>query len=350
MFLANFITNLPLNLQTILYVVIMVVGAVILIKSCDVFVDNSTIVAKKFRISPLIIGLTIVSIGTSIPELAISVLDSISVNINGGSANIAIGNVVGSNIANLLIVLSFACLFHPIKIKKESKTDFSILLAITFLLVVFGVFFGINSFTRNNAILRWEAIILVALIAFYMGYLFITSKKDSESIKPLKTYEKVKIGKPILLIILMVVTIAIGGELVVEGARGVSMNLSSVFGLDKDMAETLVGLTVVAIGTSLPELVTTLIASKKKQNEMAIGNVIGSNIFNIIFVLGISGVVAPLTISSYAIVDLFVVLFSTLLVFIFVLKGKLSKKHSITLLTIYGLYLLYLVLRTILVF
>jgi len=148
----------------------------------------------------------------------------------------------------------------------------------------------------------------------------------------------------------MVVTIAIGGELVVEGARGVSMNLSSVFGLDKDMAETLVGLTVVAIGTSLPELVTTLIASKKKQNEMAIGNVIGSNIFNIIFVLGISGVVAPLTISSYAIVDLFVVLFSTLLVFIFVLKGKLSKKHSITLLTIYGLYLLYLVLRTILVF
>ena len=346
----GFISDLPINLQSILYVIIMIIGAVILIKSCDVFVDNSTIVAKKFRISPLIIGLTIVAMGTSIPELAVSVSDSISSYISGTSANIAVSNVVGSNISNLLIVLSAACLFHPIKIKKETKIDFSLLLAITIIVVLLGVFFGVNSILYNYAILRWEALILVVLIAGYMFYIIRTSKKDSEEIKPLKTYEKVKIAKPILLIVLMIATIAIGGELVVEGAKGFALNLSSAFGLNTDMAETLVGLTIVAIGTSLPELVTTIIVARKKQNEMALGNVIGSNIFNVIFVLGISGVITPLTMTSYAIIDLLVMLFATLLVFVFVLKGKLSKRHSIILLSIYFLYLLYLILRTILVF
>lgn len=350
MFLISFINNLPLNLQTVLYAVILIIGAVILIKSCDIFVDNATIIAKKFRIPPLIIGLTIVAIGTSIPELAISVSDSISVLINGGSANIAIGNVVGSSIANLLIVLSLGCLFSPLKVKDESKKDYYILIGVSILLTLFAMFFGINSFINNHAILRWEAIIFVLLIIPYMIYVVFSAKHEGENMKHLKTYEKISVSKPVILVLCMIALIAVGGELVVEGAKGVALNFSSVFGIDKDMAETLVGLTIVAVGTSLPEIVTTIIASKKKQNDMALGNVIGSNIFNIIFVLGIAGVITPLTMSSTAIIDLLVMLFATLLVFIFILRGKLTKRHGITLLSIYFLYLLYLVLRTIIVF
>ena len=340
-----FVSGLGAPLQIIIFIISLALGAFCLVKFCDIFLDSSSTIAKKFKISPLIIGLTIVAIGTSFPEFAVSVSDSIAVAMNGGNANIAFSNVVGSNVSNLLLVLSFSCLFAPIFIKKESKRDYIVLMLITFLLTLFAFLFG------SNEIKRWESIILVILIFFYFAYIIINVKRDNK--EELKQEEKestqnIKMLKPIVLVLLSVAGIALGGELVVYGAKGIALNISDALAIDRNIAETLIGLTIVAVGTSLPELVTTIIASKKGENDMALGNVIGSNIFNIIFVLGISGVIAPFSIASYMIVDLFVLVAATLLVFVFVIKGKLTRKHSIVLISVYALYLIYLILRTIL--
>lgn len=264
---------------------------------------------------------------------------------NGGNANIAFSNVVGSNVSNLLLVLSFSCLFAPVFIKKESKRDYIVLMFITFLLTLFAFLFG------SNEIKRWESIILVILIFFYFAYIIINVKRDNK--EELKQEEKestqnIKMLKPIVLVLLSVAGIALGGELVVYGAKGIALNISDALAIDRNIAESLIGLTIVAVGTSLPELVTTVIASKKGENDMALGNVIGSNIFNIIFVLGTAGVIAPFSIASYMIVDLIVLVVATLLVFAFVIKGKLTRKHSVVLISMYALYLIYLILRTIL--
>ena len=340
-----FVSGLRAPLQIIIFIISLALGAFCLVKFCDIFLDSSSTIAKKFKISPLIIGLTIVAIGTSFPEFAVSVSDSIAVAMNGGNANIAFSNVVGSNVSNLLLVLSFSCLFAPVFIKKESKRDYIVLMLITFLLTLFAFLFG------SNEIKRWESIILVILIFFYFAYIIINVKRDNK--EELKQEEKestqnIKMLKPIVLVLLSVAGIALGGELVVYGAKGIALNISDALAIDRNIAETLIGLTIVAVGTSLPELVTTIIASKKGENDMALGNVIGSNIFNIIFVLGISGVIAPFSIASYMIVDLFVLVAATLLVFVFVIKGKLTRKHSIVLISVYALYLIYLILRTIL--
>lgn len=340
-----FVSGLGAPLQIIIFITSLALGAFCLVKFCDIFLDSSSTIAKKFKISPLIIGLTIVAIGTSFPEFAVSVSDSIAVAMNGGNANIAFSNVVGSNVSNLLLVLSFSCLFAPIFIKKESKRDYIVLMLITFLLTLFAFLFG------SNEIKRWESIILVILIFFYFAYIIINVKRDNK--EELKQEEKestqnIKMLKPIVLVLLSVAGIALGGELVVYGAKGIALNISDALSIDRNIAESLIGLTIVAVGTSLPELVTTVIASKKGENDMALGNVIGSNIFNIIFVLGISGVIAPFSIASYMIVDLFVLVAATLLVFVFIVKGKLTRKHSIVLISMYVLYLIYLILRTIL--
>ena len=340
-----FVSGLGAPLQIIVFIISLALGAFCLVKFCDIFLDSSSTIAKKFKISPLIIGLTVVAIGTSFPEFAVSVSDSIAVAMNGGNANIAFSNVVGSNISNLLLVLSFSCLFAPIFIKKESKRDYIVLMLITFLLALFAFLFG------SNEIKRWESIILVILIFFYFAYIIINVKRDNK--EELKQEEKestqnIKMLKPIVLVLLSVAGIALGGELVVYGAKGIALNISDALAIDRNIAESLIGLTIVAVGTSLPELVTTVIASKKGENDMALGNVIGSNIFNIIFVLGTAGVIAPFSIASYMIVDLIVLVVATLLVFAFVIKGKLTRKHSVVLISMYALYLIYLILRTIL--
>lgn len=341
----NVIDGLGVPLQIIIFVISLALGAFCLVKFCDLFLDSSSTIAKKFKISPLIIGLTVVAIGTSFPEFAVAVSDSIAVAMNGGNANIAFSNVVGSNISNLLLVLAFSCLFVPVIIKKESKRDYFVLMFITVLLALFAFLFG------NNEIKRWESIILVVLIFAYFTYIIVNVKRDNK--EKLKNEEKenvenIKLLKPVLLVLLSIAGIALGGELVVYGAKGIALNISDALSVDRSIAETLIGLTVVAVGTSLPELVTTIIASKKGENDMALGNVIGSNIFNIIFVLGISGVIAPFSIASYMFIDLLVLMAATLLVFVFVLKGKLTRKNSIILISMYVLYLIYLILRTVL--
>ena len=337
--MTNFINDLPVSFQIISFLFILVIGAVFLIKCCDIFLDSACVIARKFKIPKVIIGLTIVAIGTSIPELSVSLSDAFSSAVSGSNSNIGFSNVVGSNISNLLLVLSFGCMFSPIIIKKQNKKDYGIMLFVTFALLAFVLWFG-----NGNEILRWEAIVLSIFIIFYIVYIVLGVKNVSAENDCIEKKEE-NLLKHVLYIVLCIIGIAVGGKMVVYGAEGIALNISNLLNVEKDMAETLVGLTIVGVGTSLPELVTTLMSSKKGENEIALGNVIGSNIFNIIFVIGLSGSIAPFTISSYMIFDLVVLVFATLFVMFFVFKGKLDKKHSFLFLFLYLVYIIYLIVR-----
>ena len=349
--------------RIISYIVLLVVGVFFLVKFCDIFVDSASSLAKKLKVPPLIIGLTIVAMGTSCPELAVSVSDSIKALASGGHANVAIGNVVGSNICNLLLVLGLSAIFTPIAVKKSvCKKEFPFLLGSSLLLVIFGCFFGITG--ESYAINTWEAIIFVILIVAYMVFVIVNAKKQAKEElslpendeKQTQNTEKAEeneikdmpLWKSIILSIVGIAGIIIGGEMVVTGAKGLAIMGATALNLDHDLTEALVGLTIVAVGTSLPELVTSIVAARKGENDLALGNVVGSNIFNILFILGIAGTVNPLTTGSQIIIDLIVMMIATVMVFIMSLKGKLKRSDGIIMLLMYVAYLAYLILRTVL--
>lgn len=345
----DFILDWNLPLQIISFVVLLAVGVFFLVKFCDIFVDSASCIAKKLKIPPLIIGLTIVAMGTSCPELAVSVSDSIASLSSGGNANVAIGNVVGSNICNVLLVLGLSALFTPMIVRKSIvKKELPILLGVSVLLVIFGCFFALDG---KHAILRWEAIIFIVLMIAYLVYVVLSAKKsgaeESEAQGEEVVIKDMPTWKSIILCIVGISGIILGGEMVVFGAKGLATEGALAIGLDADLTEALVGLTIVAVGTSLPELVTSVIAAKKGENELALGNVVGSNIFNILFILGIAGAVNPLTTGSQIIVDLLVMLGITILLFVLSLKGKLGKTQGIILLSCYASYLTYLIVRTV---
>lgn len=346
----NFILNWATPYQIISFIVLLAVGVFFLVKFCDIFVDSASSIAKRLKISPLVIGLTIVAMGTSCPELAVSVSDSISTLASGGNANVAMGNVVGSNICNILLVLGLSALFTPMIVRKTIvKKELPILLGVSCLLVIFGCFFGLNG---KHAIVRWEAIIFVILMIAYLVYVVLSAKKDAKAEGNEAQGEEIVIKdmplwKSIILCVIGITGIILGGEMVVFGAKGLATEGALAIGLNADLTEALVGLTIVAVGTSLPELVTSVIAAKKGENELAIGNVVGSNIFNILFILGIAGTVNPLTTGSQIVIDLLVMLGVTLLLFVLSLKGKLGKMQGAILLACYVGYLAYLITRTI---
>ena len=337
--------------KLLILVVFMVVGVFFLVKFCDLFVGAASSIAKKLKIAPMIIGLTVVAMGTSCPELAVSVSDSIGCLINGGYANVAIGNVVGSNICNILLVLGLSVIFTPIIIKKSTlKKEMPFLMGVSLLLVIFGIFFGVGTVTGNYAILRWEGIIFVVLMIGYLVFLVIDAKRHPVEDENQEEIKDMKMWKAILFVVLGAIGIAAGGEFVVFGAKGLAVTGATAMGINHDLAESLVGLTIVAVGTSLPELVTSTVAAKKGQNDIALGNVIGSNIFNILFVLGIAATVNPLTTGNEIVVDLIVMMSITTLLFALAFTGKLGRKTGILFVIIYVLYLTYLILRTVGVF
>ena len=251
-------------------------------------------------------------------------------------------------------MLGLSAIFSPIFVKKDIvKKEFPILIGVSLALVAFGCFFGISG--SKYAINRVEAIIFVVLMILYMVYMIVSAKKEAAlelegatSSDPQEEEAKdMVLWKAIILCIVGIAGIILGGEMVVAGAKGLAMQGADALGLDHDLTEALVGLTIVAVGTSLPELVTSVIASKKGENELAIGNVVGSNIFNILFILGIAGTVNPLTTGSQIVIDLIVMMVATLAVFAMCLKGKLTKTHGVICLLMYVAYLAYLVTRTI---
>lgn len=335
--------------KIIMLIAFMVVGVFFLVKFCDIFVGSASAIAKKLHIAPMIIGLTVVAMGTSCPELAVSVSDSIACLIegNGAHANVALGNVVGSNICNILLVLGLSIVFTPIIIKKGLlKREFPFLIGVSLLFVIFGIFFGIGTATGNYAILRWEGIIFIVLMIAYITYLVVDAIKHPTEDENQEEIKDMKMWKAIIFVILGAIGIACGGEFVVFGAKGLAMTGADAIHVDHDLAESLVGLTIVAVGTSLPELVTSVVAAKKGENDIALGNVIGSNIFNILFVIGISSTVNPLVSGEQIVVDLIVMMSITLLLFGFALTKKLNRTMGFIFLALYIGYLTYLILRT----
>ncbi len=270
--------------QMALYMLFLLIGMVLLVKGADWFVDGASSIAKALKIPSLIIGLTLVSMGTSAPEAAVSITSAIGKNVE-----MSVGNVVGSNIFNTLLILGISALIAPLAINPDMKRfDLPIMLGLYAVMLLL-------SFVITPGVLDTvEAIVLLVLFAAYMTFLFLRAKKTPQEPEPLGGEEekKMPMWKAILLTVLGLAAIITGGTFSVDCAEKLA--------LEWGMSESLVGLTILAVGTSLPELVTSIVASIKKENDIAIGNVVGSNIFNIVFILGMSAVITPHTLAPDA--------------------------------------------------
>lgn len=307
-------------MNLILAVVFVVVGFALLVKGADLFVDNASGIASKLGVSTLIIGLTIVAFGTSLPELAVSVTAALE-----GSNEIAVGNVTGSNLFNLLMVAGLSALIYPLVINPTiMKRDwpFSNLLAL--LLVILLI---------DAKISRIEGLILFVLF----GLTMFVQIKDAKPTQDKEGTEPRKMSRLILFLILGVAEIIIGAQLAVEGAVQLARGLG--------LSETLIGLTIVAIGTSLPELVTSVVAAKKGENEIAMGNVIGSNIFNLGCILGISSLLNPIHVESTAMWDVAFLFVVSTVFYLLVKKKPMGKKMGFWMVVSYIVYMVYIILR-----
>lgn len=315
----------------VLNLLFLVIGMFLLIKGADWFVEGSSNVAKALKIPSLIIGLTLVSIGTSLPELSVSVIGALE-----GNADISYGNVIGSNIFNVFVVIGASALFTPMIVSKDvKKYDVPILIGIYALFALF-------SFVTTPLVLsRWESIILAVLFVAYIIFLVLRTKKSNEVVEEEKEETQAKPRKMWVNIILIIVGIAAiigGGKFVVDTAS----NLALMAG----MSNLLVGLTIVAVGTSLPELVTSIVAAKKAENDIAVGNAIGSSIFNILLILGVASTIAPIGFEFNTIVDAAMMMLSVVLVFIFAVKSnKINKVQGGVLILVYVAYLAFIILR-----
>lgn len=326
-------------MEILLQIVLLLVGFFMLIKGADVFVDGSAAVAQKFKVPGVIIGLTIVAMGTSAPELAVSTSAAIS-----GSNAIAVSNVLGSNMFNLLMVLGICAILSPISVEDGiMKRDFPFSIIITVILALF-VGFGIllsgqkipSDFTTEIGDLqRWKGIILLALFVVYLIITVFVALKNREEGEAI---EAMPVWQALLSIVIGVAAIIIGGQLVVNSAKAIALFCG--------MSETLVGLTIVAIGTSLPELVTSIVAARKGQNGMAVGNVVGSNIFNLLLILGVSSSIHPIAVSMESLIDILILIVISIICFIFSKTGKkINRTEGIVMVLIYCAYTAYAIIR-----
>lgn len=310
-------------------VILLIVGFGLLIKCADWFVDGCSNVAKSLGIPSLIIGLTIVAFGTSAPEAAVSVTASIK-----GMNDISLGNVVGSNICNLLLVLGLSGLFGSLTARRKIITrDFiyAIFSSVVIFILSFGFF--MNGGTEG-VITRTNGLILLCFLGIYLYALVGDALRSVRN-----TEEKTEFNpKDIVLIIVGIVGIVLGGQLVVNSATNIAEMLH--------VSQNVIALTIVAIGTSLPELVTSVIASKKGEADIAIGNVVGSNIFNIFFILGLSSAISPITFGIDSFIDIIVMLLASVMVYLLLLKNKrIGNKKGIILLVAYAIYMVYILMR-----
>ena len=305
---------------------LLVGGFVLLIKGADFFVDGSSSVAKRLKVPALIIGMTIVAMGTSLPETSVSVSAALS-----GNNELAISNAVGSNIFNLMVVCGVCALLCPMAVGKETlKKD------LPFSIIVAGALLALGAFTSK--IERWGGIILLVLFAFFLYMMISSAKKARDSSSEDDEYKILPVWKCLLFIIGGAAGIAIGGKMVVSGAS----DIARAFG----MSDNLIGMTIVALGTSLPELVTSIVAARKGEVDMALGNVVGSNIFNILFVLGIASTISPIAFTMKNTIDTAVLITMSLLVLIMCSpKKKLLRWHGAVMLAVYAGYTTYIFMR-----
>lgn len=309
--------------------ILLIVGFILLIKGADYFVEGSSNLAKSLKIPTLIIGLTIVAFGTSAPEAVVSAIASIK-----GSNEIAVSNVIGSNMFNLLLVLGISGLFTGLKANRQVITKdflFSILATVILILFIFDNFLNHGG---ANTLSRGEGFALLCILALYIYSLILTAHEE----KKLHT-EKHKFTKiDLISLILGLAAIIFGGELVVTCAKEIALSWG--------ISETLVGLTIVSMGTSLPELATSIVAAKKGETDIAIGNAIGSNIFNILFVLGLSSTVMPLPINAETLIDSLIVLAVSIICYILTcINFRIGNKKGILMIFLYIIFLVYIIIR-----
>lgn len=327
-----------------LAVLLLLVGFVFLIKGADFFVDGSSNVAKLLKVPTIVIGLTVVAFGTSMPEASVSISSAIA-----GANALAVSNVVGSNIFNTLVVLGASALIKPVNVQKDSvkkEIPFSILCTLVLLAALLlgaGVATPVNGDKTVNTytLNRIGGIVLLALFAFYMYWQIsaaLKARKAGEIVEEEDDGKKMSPLKSVILIVVGIAGIILGGNWVVDGASTVAETLG--------MSQTLIGMTIVAIGTSLPELVTSMVAAKKGESDLALGNAIGSNIFNIIFILGFSAVISPMTVDILAVIDTIAVIAVTALTLAFSASGKkISRTEGGIMIVAYLAYFVYMFLR-----
>lgn len=300
---------------------LLVLGFVLLIKGADYFVEASSSVARTLRVPSIIIGLTVVAFGTSTPELAVSTAASLA-----GNNEIAVGNVIGSNIFNLLVVLGACGAIHPFAVQLRWDYIMSVLTGVILFFLIFS----------DHLVSRADAFLLLALFVVFVGITIYDALRNRT-----QAAEEVELLSPVRTVVYIVggiAAIVCGGNLVVDSASRIARS----FG----MSQTLVGLTIVALGTSLPELVTSVVASRKGENGLALGNVIGSNIFNILMVLGLSSAVNPIPVQGSAVIDTACFIVFCLITWLFCRsKGRIGRAEGFIMLGIYAAYLVYITLR-----
>ena len=295
-------------------IILLVLGFILLLKGADWFVDGASSIASRFGIPQLIIGLTIVAMGTSLPEAFVSITAALKSN-----AAITIGNVVGSNILNVGIILGITALIRPLHIQNSTiKYEMPFMMLVTLVLILQGI---------NHTISRFDGIVMWLFFLGYLYYIFKMSKNQMEETKIKKTNP--------LFIPLGLICLMVGSNFAVDAATNIAVSLG--------VSQRFIGLTIVALGTSLPELVTSVTAARKGNADIAIGNIIGSNIFNILFVVGSSALITPVPFESHFIIDSFVAILIGLVLYLCTKKTRvLDKKTGILLLVTYSIYFIYL--------
>lgn len=321
-------------------ILILVIGFVLLIKGADFFVEGSSSVAKKFHVPAMLIGMTIVAMGTSLPECAVSVTASLANN-----NSLAVSNVIGSNIFNLMVVCGACALFSPLTIRQDTlKKEFPLSIICAALMLVLG-YIGM---TLGHI----DGIIFLVLFVGYLLWMIQSAKKaraavlsdpgQSGQIEQAEFVEEniaiLPTWKSLIFIIGGMIAIKFGGDFVVDGASSITSSMG--------LSQTLIGLTIVAMGTSLPELVTSLVAAKKGEVDMALGNVIGSDIFNILFVLGIATVISPISFLMENVIDIILLIIMSLIVLAFAwTRQQINRKEGILMLLMYAAYMVYICVR-----
>ena len=327
------------NAPFALVLVFLVIGFVLLIKGADFFVEGSSSVAKRLHVPSIIIGLTIVAMGTSLPETAVSVSASLA-----GNNELAVSNVVGSNIFNLMVVIGVCAILATVNVARETiRRDIPLSLICAGLLMLFGII-GLGDKT-GMTLGHLDGVIFIVLFACYIIYMVRTAMKASKEGKKVEieggSDEEIKLVSvpvSILFIIGGAIAIAVGGDVTVDAASRIASDLG--------MSQTLVGLTIVSIGTSLPELVTSIVAARKNEVDMALGNAIGSNIFNILMVLGIASAISPISIITENIIDLCVLIVFTICAWIFAgSKKKIGRAEGLCMVALYAAYAVYIIVR-----
>ena len=334
--MQNIINGLPIAAVILL----LAVGFAFLVKGADFFVEGSSSIAKKLKVPPIIIGLTIVAMGTSLPETAVSVTASLVQN-----NELAVSNVVGSNIFNLMFVIGVCSILTPIMVQKATVVrDIPLSLGCALFLLVLGI----SELGDKTGMTLGHADGVIFLIVF-AGYIFTMvrsamkaraagQKVEIEGVEECDNMKELSYGKSILFLIVGAAAIAFGGDLTVDTASRIAIELG--------MSQTLVGLTIVSIGTSLPELVTSVVAARKNEVDMAVGNAVGSNIFNILMVLGISSAISPVALIRENIIDIVLLMVFSVMVWIFAgTRKKIERKEGIIMVVVYLIYCAYIIAR-----